>query len=108
MKQRQLSTEQVLDIFYSSDTLTKVAEKHGIKRQTASSIRRGESYKDITVPELLKRPTGLTCDNCRFYDGKSERTRHHGQRVAHFCNLGLPEIKRQGLNSANNCSYYLE
>ena len=105
---RRLSKDQVLDIFYSSDTLTSAAAKHGVKRQTAASIRRGESYRDITVPELLKRPTGLTCDNCRFYDGRTERTRHHGQRVVHFCNLDLPEIKQQGLNSANNCSYYLE
>ena len=105
---RKLTREQVLDIFYSSETLTAAAAKHGVKRQTASDIRRGRSYKDITAPESRKRPTGLLCQNCRFYDGAIERTRNEGQRIYHLCNLEMPEIKRHGTSWANSCSYYLD
>ena len=78
----------------------------GISKTTICNIRRGLIYKK-EVREFFKH-TERSCADCVFYAGHSQRTRHKGKRVTHYCDLNIPEIQTRATRFANECGCYME
>lgn len=105
----RLSQETVNTILASPEPASQLALSMGISKTTICNIRNGLIYKQ-EVREFFKtiRPE-RSCSTCVFYDGHTERTRHKGKRVTHFCNLSIPEIQTaRATRFANECSCYME
>ena len=96
-------------ILSSPEPATRLEKSLGVSKTTICNIRKGLIYKP-EVREFFKTiHPERSCSTCVFYDGHTERTRHNGKRVTHFCNLSIPEIKTaRATRFANECSCYME